>query len=254
MGMNVRLNVKAKLFLGFVVFYVISSLVPGIMAVLVDWLDLDPGTADNLTVLFSLFVLIVLGIIIALYLRKWISRPIGKLIRATEELARGNLDVDLDVKTGDEIENLAESLSRMKASLRIAFDWLGPSEIDKNADLRHIKGLGIGDKIVIGLVAFLILNPIVTWLALDFSQGSALGSSAATFLFSLVLLIFIVSYLNKSITEPLVSLANSMEKVSKGDFNTKIKVRHLGDIGRLERSLKSVSERVQKAMKELELK
>lgn len=250
---KLKLNVKAKLFLGFVLFFVVSSVALGALAIILEWMDLSVRNTEDILVLFSIIVYIIVSVIIGLVLRKWISKPMKKLLSGAEKLAQGNLDVDLKVLTGDEMESLAGSLSRMKSSLKIAFDWLGPPKKDDYVKLKKVKGLGIDDKIVIGLIAFLILNPIVNWLALKFTEGSTLGPSAVTFLFSLVLLILIISYLNKSIMEPLASLADAMEKVSKGDFKTKIEVTNAGDIGRLERNFKMISERVQKAMKELEL-
>jgi nitrogen fixation/metabolism regulation signal transduction histidine kinase len=44
---------------------------------------------------------------------KRITRPLGDLVRASEDVARGNYQQDIRVKTGDEVEVLAESFSTM---------------------------------------------------------------------------------------------------------------------------------------------
>ncbi|MCK4266711.1 MAG: HAMP domain-containing protein, partial [Thermoplasmata archaeon] len=82
---------------------------------------------------------------------------------------------------------------------------------------------------------------------------SLIAPSYITFVLSMVLLIIIVSYLDTVINKPLVRLAEAAERVSKGDFETEIEVTQPGDIGMLELNFKLISERVQRAMKELDM-
>ncbi len=66
-----------------------------------------------------------IGVIIAVIiigftikLARQIAYPIRKLTTASDEIAAGNLNVSVDVKTGDEIELLADSFNRMVKDLK----------------------------------------------------------------------------------------------------------------------------------------
>jgi nitrogen fixation/metabolism regulation signal transduction histidine kinase len=253
---QVKLPVKMKLVIGFLLFYIISGAVPGTVSFFISVFDLDRAAVDFLIPVLTLSVTLIICVIVGLYLRKWIARPINKLVRATEEMARGNLDVDLRVETGDEIESYAESLSRMKASLQIAHDMLGPPDMEKDAKPEEITGFSAGEKVVFALILFLIYNPIVTTIPIllfeDPSVLTILGIAVLPFIFTVMLLVIIVYHLNNSIMNPFIFLAKTADKISKGDFSTKIEVRSSGDIGRLEQSFKLISEKIQRAMKELE--
>ncbi|MCX6566075.1 MAG: ATP-binding protein [Candidatus Aminicenantes bacterium] len=53
-----------------------------------------------------------------IFSRKWVMRPIRRLIRSTEEIRRGNLDFVVSSQSWDEIGQLSESFNIMAASLR----------------------------------------------------------------------------------------------------------------------------------------
>jgi methyl-accepting chemotaxis protein len=53
-----------------------------------------------------------------------ITRAATHLAAAAESISRGDLDVAIEVKTGDEMQDLAESLDRMRASLKAAVERL----------------------------------------------------------------------------------------------------------------------------------
>jgi signal transduction histidine kinase len=62
----------------------------------------------------SVFVFLALTVLIA-----WrIQQPLRQLKTAAEGIAQGNMDVKLEIHTGDEIEELAKAFSRMTLSLR----------------------------------------------------------------------------------------------------------------------------------------
>ncbi len=252
MDENVKLPVKMKLAFGFLIFYSISGIVPGIVSFFIGIFDLNRDSLSFLIPILTLLVSLALSLVVGLYLRKWVAKPIKKLVMATEEMARGNLDVDTDVETGDEIESFSRSLSRMKSSLRIAFDLLGPSEMEDHSDHEEVKGLAIGERIVLSLFLFLVLNPFVTAIPIMLSLDDVFGPFIASLIFSMIMLWVFISYINKSIMNPFVSLTEAADKISKGDFGTEIKIISSGDIGKLELNFKIITERVQKAMKELD--
>ena len=65
----------------------------------------------------SLFLVVLLVPTVFLSGQK-MSDPIKQLHQATEEIARGNLDYRVELKTGDEIEDLARSFNQMATTLK----------------------------------------------------------------------------------------------------------------------------------------
>lgn len=69
-----------------------------------------------------MYVLLVAGTALALvfivFTRRWILRPIHRLIGSADEIRRGNLDLVVSVDSRDEIGQLSESFNAMAASLR----------------------------------------------------------------------------------------------------------------------------------------
>ncbi|HYA48296.1 MAG TPA: ATP-binding protein, partial [Burkholderiales bacterium] len=70
----------------------------------------------------QMYVFLSLGTFVALMLvvfaRRWILRPVRSLIKSADEIRRGNLDLVVPASPHDEIGNLAESFNAMAASLR----------------------------------------------------------------------------------------------------------------------------------------
>ncbi len=75
-------------------------------------------------VILTFFSIMTFGVLIAILISFLISQgityPIGKLVRATEEVSSGNLSSDVIVKSNDEIKMLAESFNKMRESLRLS--------------------------------------------------------------------------------------------------------------------------------------
>lgn len=59
-----------------------------------------------------------IGLLGSAWLARSITAPIAELVRATEKVAAGNLDVRLDVRRDDEIGHLARTFNQMTAGLR----------------------------------------------------------------------------------------------------------------------------------------
>jgi two-component system, NtrC family, sensor histidine kinase KinB len=69
-----------------------------------------------------MYVLLVVGTALAvlfiLFTRKWVLRPIHRLIRSADEIRRGHLDLVVATDSQDEIGHLSEAFNAMAASLR----------------------------------------------------------------------------------------------------------------------------------------
>ena len=59
------------------------------------------------------FIALLFGILVAFWAARRVTRPLGQLVEATIEAARGNLDPEIPVNTGDEVEVLAHNFSVM---------------------------------------------------------------------------------------------------------------------------------------------
>ena len=71
-------------------------------------------------------VLVAIGFILNLLLYWIFIRPVTKISKLADRVSLGELDAaDLNVRTGDEIQTLAESLARMRKSMQQAIQLLG---------------------------------------------------------------------------------------------------------------------------------
>ena len=77
----------------------------------------DAASAQDRMYLFLLCGILV-AIAFMLFIGKWILRPIERLIRYTEEIRDGNLDLVVQIDSGDEIGRLSEAFNDMTTSLR----------------------------------------------------------------------------------------------------------------------------------------
>lgn len=59
-----------------------------------------------------------LAVVFIVFTRKWILRPVHKLIRSADEIRRGNLDLVVGSESRDEIGHLSQAFDAMAASLR----------------------------------------------------------------------------------------------------------------------------------------
>ncbi|MFQ6010045.1 MAG: HAMP domain-containing protein [Candidatus Aenigmatarchaeota archaeon] len=61
----------------------------------------------------------VLAILMSLYFARYITNPIKKLTQACNKISMGDFKVKINVKTGDELEELAKSFKRLTKSIEI---------------------------------------------------------------------------------------------------------------------------------------
>ena len=61
-------------------------------------------------------------IVIAWFLGRAIGKPIKKLTEVAERISVGDMGAVINIKSRDEIGNLAEAISRMQDSLRLAIE------------------------------------------------------------------------------------------------------------------------------------
>jgi nitrate/nitrite-specific signal transduction histidine kinase len=92
-----------------------------------------------------LLVLLALGVIVPVLVTAYgvrhITNPIQKLIRALEQVAAGQLKQRIEVKTGDEIETLADRFNLMSAELDDSYSSLEKKVADRTRELAIVNSI-----------------------------------------------------------------------------------------------------------------
>lgn len=82
----------------------------------------DTNTEIANTATVTMIIVIIIGVIIAvvlgIFISRIISKPISKMVEAADKLAVGDVNVNVEADTKDEIGSLAESFGRMIANIR----------------------------------------------------------------------------------------------------------------------------------------
>ena len=81
----------------------------------------DAQNSSNRTILM-LIIIVVISVIASILLGYFISvvigKPIKKLLEAADKISEGNLNVDVDINTTDEVGNLAQSFRKVIAAIK----------------------------------------------------------------------------------------------------------------------------------------
>ncbi|MBN1191786.1 MAG: SpoIIE family protein phosphatase [Dehalococcoidales bacterium] len=75
---------------------------------------------DNTRKIFIIFFIIILFVVSAgvIWLSRTITRPIKALVKGSEAIGQGNLEYKVNINSGDELEELANSFNRMSTDLQ----------------------------------------------------------------------------------------------------------------------------------------
>ena len=116
-----------------------SAVIPGL-----DWAVITEQPADEAyqplyasILRTSSLLLIGLGmaLLASLFVARRVVRPLGTLRQGVERIAKGDLDFRLELKTGDEIEILAEEFNKMAVALRGAYTGLEEKVRERTQEL-----------------------------------------------------------------------------------------------------------------------
>ena len=94
--------------------------------------QIDRQIANTRIIFIILFVVLLLLVAaVSVWLSRLITNPIKKLKRSSEIIGKGNLDYTVDVKTGDELEDLGNSFNKMALDLKSHIEDLRRTTAEK---------------------------------------------------------------------------------------------------------------------------
>ncbi len=103
-----------------------------------EQMDESIGNIRN-TFIAILLAMIFVVACIAYFLSMMITDPIVALIRGVKALGRGDMEYQVDVKTGDELETLADSFNKMTTDLKIHVEELQCTTAEKEGLLKELE-------------------------------------------------------------------------------------------------------------------
>jgi HAMP domain-containing protein len=96
--------------------------------------------ADSRNVFIVLFFAILIAVAgLVFWLSRMMTNPIKKLMMGSEIIGGGNLDYKVEVKTGDELENLANSFNKMASDLKGYTEELRRTTAEKERMARELE-------------------------------------------------------------------------------------------------------------------
>jgi nitrate/nitrite-specific signal transduction histidine kinase len=107
-----------------------------------NWAELMRPTLPYRQFLLALLALgVVVPVLVTAYGVRHITDPIQKLIRASEQVTAGQFKQRIEVKTGDEIETLADQFNLMSAELDDSYSSLEKKVADRTRELAIMNSI-----------------------------------------------------------------------------------------------------------------
>ncbi len=96
----------------------------------------------NLLIASTAITLLLMSAVINLLLTRLVKKPIGLLIETMARVEKGNLDVEVNLGTRDELGHLARSFSSMVQKLSLAQKELERQQQQQMLQVKHLASLG----------------------------------------------------------------------------------------------------------------
>lgn len=91
----------------------------GVLDVSISLADIDKAIVKREweILIFAFIAILAVGLLIAIFVQRWVSNPVKEILSATEQISRGNLNYNIRNLGNDEIGKLAESFNNMTKKL-----------------------------------------------------------------------------------------------------------------------------------------
>ncbi|MCK4413563.1 MAG: HAMP domain-containing protein [Candidatus Eisenbacteria sp.] len=89
-----------------------------------DRVDHELAGIQGRAALMTVIQIVLIGLLIALFIRHWVGNPIRRLIAGTKAVSDMDLDQRIDVRSGCELGELGEAFDHMRLRLRTALEEL----------------------------------------------------------------------------------------------------------------------------------
>ena len=107
-----------------------------------SWAEISQPTLPYRQLLLVLLALgVIVPVLVTAYGVRHITEPIQKLIRASEQVTAGQFGHRIEVKTGDEIETLADRFNLMSAELDDSYSSLEKKVADRTRELAILNSI-----------------------------------------------------------------------------------------------------------------
>ncbi len=115
----------------------------GVLDIGMSLVDVDNELRTNqvLSISFTIIAILCISSILTLFIHRLVTKPVKQLVNGTQEVAQGNLEVEISVKAGDEIGQLAVSFNHMIRDLKKANEkiYAWNIELEKKVEERTEK-------------------------------------------------------------------------------------------------------------------
>ena len=107
-----------------------------------NWVEIMRPTLPYRMLLIALLALgVIVPVLVTAYGVRHITEPIQKLIRASEQVTAGQFKQRIEVKTGDEIETLADQFNLMSAELDDSYSLLEKKVTERTHELATLNAI-----------------------------------------------------------------------------------------------------------------
>ncbi|MEA2053478.1 MAG: PAS domain S-box protein [Euryarchaeota archaeon] len=118
-------------------------------------------------------IIVAFACVLSLFLARRFTGPITQLVEGTKAISRGEFDYHVAIKTGDEIEGLADSFNKMAQRVKSAIE----DEKEARREIENIMNTMINTLIVVGTDGQILKANRAAFDLLGYSEAELIGMS-----------------------------------------------------------------------------
>jgi len=118
-------------------------------------------------------IIVAFACLLSLFIARKFTGPITQLVEGTKAISKGEFDYPVEIKTGDEIEGLADSFNTMAQRVKSAIE----DEKEARMEIENMTNTMINTLIVVGLDGRIITANRAAFDLLGYSEAELIGMS-----------------------------------------------------------------------------